>query len=671
MKHNLRLISKFFSGARQLLFVLLALLTLPAWGQQSDMEALRKQLKTEKVDTSRIHLMGDLARMLVLNADSTEALKLLNEALVLCKKQNYDYGYGHIYNALGVYYDEISQYNQAEHYYQLSYDYFKKSPKENAKLGVATALGNLGLMAQYKGDIEKAINYKLQSLDGWKATNYPEKAIAVGNIYASIAGLYSKVGQLEKAIFYDKKGIETRLQANKKDADLGTNYIFLIDDFTKNKQLDSAHKYMVIVKNLIDELKNPVLYMRYYGSSAKISFEEKNYNNSLENSFLMLKYAKETQKSFQEMNANLLIGRCYQQLKQAQKAIPFLKNVLAIAPKVNGTESRKNALLELSNAYHQLNNNTEAFAYLTQYTALKDSLNANEIKLKLNDIDTKYQTVQKEKQILVLEQQKQKQKTLIYSLIAGFLVVALLGFLGYRNLSNHRKIAEQQVILKEIEVQQLQQERQLVATNSILKGQEDERTRVARDLHDGLGGLLTGIKLTLNKVKGNVILPESGALAFTRALSQLDSAINEMRRVAHSMMPEALVRYGLPDALSDFCSDLNESGQMKVRLQLLGMDERLDSSVEVVLYRIVQELLNNVLKHAQATEAYVQITRTGTTLSLTVEDNGKGFDIGQLNQNKGAGMRNIENRVAYLNGKMDIQSKPNEGTSVYIELQNS
>jgi signal transduction histidine kinase len=622
---------------------------------------LRKELKAEKMDTSKIHIMGDLARVLIMNSDTVEAMKLLKEGLELCKKQNYDYGYGHMYNSWGIYYNEMTRFEEAEKYYQLSYDYFKKSKKDTAPLGAATALGNLGLMAQYKGDIEKAIQLKLRALDIWQASKVSERHTAVGNIYANVAGLYSKEGQFEKAIYYDKKGIEVRHIFNKRDSDLATAYLFLIDDFTKNKQLDSAKKYMAIAQALVDEFKTPILYLRYFGSAAKIAFEEKLFEKSLGYSKQMLMYAKEVKKDMQEMNADLLIAKNYRALHQPQKAISYLKDVITISHKVKGSEQRKNAFWELAGTYHQLNNTTEAYHYLTQYTSLKDSLNEDENKLKLNEIDTKYQTAQKEKQILVLEKNEQTQKTLIYSLITGIFAVSLIGFLFFRNMSIRKKIAEK-------EVQQLQQERQLIATNSILKGQEEERTRVARDLHDGLGGLLSGIKLTLNNVRGNVILPESGAMAFSRALTQLDAAIDEMRRVAHSMMPEALVRFGLPEALQDFCDGINESGQLNVNLQTFGLETRLDSSVEVVLYRIIQELLNNVIKHARASEAYVQITHDENHLTITIEDNGKGFDTSQLANNKGAGMSNIETRVAYLNGKMDIQSKTNEGTSVLIEI---
>ncbi|MCA0228929.1 MAG: sensor histidine kinase [Bacteroidetes bacterium] len=654
---------------RILTLVLLVVVPRLVWSQQELIESYRQELKKEKIDTSRIHIIGDLSRMLIMNSDTTEALALLKEGLELCKKQNYDYGYGHIYNGYGIYYLETSQFEEAEVYFQKSYDYFKKSKKDTAPLGAATALSNLGVIAETKRDIEKAVRLKLQALDVWKATSFPERFNAVGNIYVSIGGLYSKERQFDKAIFYTKKGIETRLNAKMKDVDLGISYIFLLNDFIRNKQLDSAANYIETVESLVNELKSPLLYMRYYGSLGELEYERKNFEKALQYNKQLLSYAQQTQKIGYEISGFLAIAKCYQQLNQATNAITFFRQALSLSQKVNRIEGRKNALQGLADAYHQLNNDKSAFAYLTEFNALKDSLQAEETKLKLNDIDTKYQTVQKENQILQLEKEKSRQNALIYGLLAGLVAVAGIGGLTYRNVANQRRIAQQETLLKQKEIVQLQQERQLVATNSILKGQEEERTRVARDLHDGLGGILTSVKLTLGKVRGNFILPEASTVVFARALEQLDLAINEMRRVAHSMMPEALVRYGLPDSLKDFCEDLNDTGQIKVHLQVLGMEQRLDSSVEVVLYRIVQELLNNILKHAQATDAYVQLVRRDEIVHLTVEDNGKGFDPKQAEHHKGAGMRNIENRVAYLGGTLDIQSAVGEGTSVEIEIK--
>ena len=218
-------------------------------------------------------------------------------------------------------------------------------------------------------------------------------------------------------------------------------------------------------------------------------------------------------------------------------------------------------------------------------------------------------------------------------------------------------------------VNQLEKEKQLAATEAVLKGEEKERTRLAKDLHDGLGGMLSGIKYSLNTMKGNLIMTPENHQAFERSMDMLDSSIKEMRRVAHNMMPEALVKFGLDTALRDFCNDINQSGALRVTYQSIGLqDASIDQTTGITIYRIVQELINNTMKHAAARTAIVQLSGRQHLLTVTVEDDGKGFDTSILRQAGGIGWSNIINRVEFLKGKLDIDSQPGKGTSVHIEL---
>ena len=170
-------------------------------------------------------------------------------------------------------------------------------------------------------------------------------------------------------------------------------------------------------------------------------------------------------------------------------------------------------------------------------------------------------------------------------------------------------------------------------------------------------------------MKENLIMTPDNAQAFERSIDMLDSSIPEMRRVAHNMMPEALVKFGLDIALRDFCLHISQSGALKVSYQSIDMSKiQLEQTVAVTIYRIVQELINNTIKHAAAQTAIVQLSITDHILSVTVEDDGKGFDTTTLKQSAGIGWSNIENRIIFLNGKLDIQSVNNKGTSVLIEL---
>jgi signal transduction histidine kinase len=181
--------------------------------------------------------------------------------------------------------------------------------------------------------------------------------------------------------------------------------------------------------------------------------------------------------------------------------------------------------------------------------------------------------------------------------------------------------------------------------------------------------MLSGIKYSLNTMKGNLIMTPDNAQAFERSMDMLDSSIKEMRRVAHNMMPEALVKFGLDTALKDFCNDINQSGALKVNYQSIGLNDTvIEQTTAITIYRIVQELLNNTMKHAAARNAIVQVSNSNGLLAVEVEDDGKGFDAAILKQVKGIGWDNIQHRVEFLKGKVDVNSQPGKGTSVHIEI---
>ncbi len=147
------------------------------------------------------------------------------------------------------------------------------------------------------------------------------------------------------------------------------------------------------------------------------------------------------------------------------------------------------------------------------------------------------------------------------------------------------------------------------------------------------------------------------------------NSIIELRRVAHNMMPEGLVKFGLKDALTDFCDSLNNSVSLKVRFQFFGEFKRIEQKVEIGAYRIVQELINNAVKHAEASELIVQMIQEPNRLSLIVQDNGKGFDINVVKQAKGIGLQSVQTRVDSLNGHFDFFSEPGKGSEFTIEFK--
>jgi signal transduction histidine kinase len=294
-----------------------------------------------------------------------------------------------------------------------------------------------------------------------------------------------------------------------------------------------------------------------------------------------------------------------------------------------------------------------------QYEYKADSIQnliANDmIHRSVEEIKIEHETEKKVLQIAALE--KENKLYLIIGIIGFASLSFLFGILFYRHLLNvqKRRTAEYQI-------KQFEQEKQLVATQAVLDGEAAERSRVARDLHDGLGGMLSAVKLNLKHMKtGIIVLENTDVEHFDKALSMLDEAIGELRRVAHNMMPYSLMRFGLQAALSDFCD-----GIPTVAFNYYGINSRLNQKLETMLYRITHELINNALKYAEATHILVQIIRESDRIALTVQDNGRGFDLSL--KNKGTGLQNIRTRVASYNGTMDVYSKTGEGTEVNVEI---
>ena len=302
-----------------------------------------------------------------------------------------------------------------------------------------------------------------------------------------------------------------------------------------------------------------------------------------------------------------------------------------------------------------LNDTSLAAGYFQKYVHTLERMASENYQKSLSELEVNYETEKKELQIASMLRERKLGITL--SILGAVLTLVSIGFLINRQRAiRHKKLIAEQKIL------QLEQEKQLVATQAILDGETSERTRLARDLHDGLGGMLSVIKLNLYEVKKNLILEAEDVQRFNHALNMLNDSVGELRRVAHNMMPEALSRFGLKTSLQDFVHNIPNA-----RFHYFGEDQRLNPKLEIIVYRTAYELVNNALKHAKASMINVQLVQHPDTVSLTVQDDGTGFDA-QRKQD-GNGLSNIQNRVASFNGQMSIFSAPNQGTEITVEFK--
>ncbi|MEG2071421.1 MAG: histidine kinase, partial [Bacteroidales bacterium] len=266
------------------------------------------------------------------------------------------------------------------------------------------------------------------------------------------------------------------------------------------------------------------------------------------------------------------------------------------------------------------------------------------------DMETKYETDKKDLEISSLSAKKQFfiMMTLSCIIIIILLIATLLLLQRYQR--------QKQLRMKE-HLAKLENEKQLIATQSVLKGEDAERERLSRELHDGLGGLLTIVKLDLGTLRQSVNT-QFNEIDSTIAL--MDQSIEEMRRMSHSLMPESLHHFGLKSTLEDFCRK-----NTLIHFHFFGEERRFEQNIEINFYRIGCELINNALKHANATQINVQLITSSTKLSLTVQDNGKGFDIQKIKQ----GLATVRARADMLNATLNIFSNPTHGSEIIVDLE--
>jgi len=257
---------------------------------------------------------------------------------------------------------------------------------------------------------------------------------------------------------------------------------------------------------------------------------------------------------------------------------------------------------------------------------------------------------------------------LILNLIgpAGALVTVILLFYDVVNYVRAlRKKREKETREKE----QLIHEQELKSISAMLEGQETERKRIASDLHDRLGSMLSTVKLYFGLVEEQLDMrEEKNKEQYNKANFLLDQACEEVRKISHNLVSGDLASFGLVPALTQMKSTIEDSGLIKINFFSFGMDIRLGSTVEITLYTIVQELINNILKHSKATEVTIQLNKGGNNLNIVVEDNGLGFDVASAQSKGGMGLKSLETRVGKLNGNISIDSRKGKGTTIIINI---
>jgi two-component system NarL family sensor kinase len=637
--------------------------------QTQKADSLRNLIGSLHDDSLTILLRNKLI-LVLMPADSIEAKQLLNKNRLLSEQKKSSYLEGDYYLTAGIFYDKRAEYEQAMNNLTTALHLFNKTNSKPWTTASAKTQIVLGSIYHQQGDFATALGMYLPAEE---ITTRNNEYSSLREVLSKIGDCYLKLNQFDTAGIYARKNLMIVENLNN-PYDKAAVYIDYGNWLNETNKYEEGLKYYDKAGQLLEKANDQGLYHTYYynygfllsrkGKYAEsLGYYEKAYNAALNSGVI-----------FDQIDARYKTGLMNYYLKNYEVSSVILKEALSKASIIKSTILRRDILDVLSCLENDRKNYHQAFDYLNKYIDAANDVSSEEARKQMNFVNAKYKARERTFEIEKLETEKEvedatirQRNATVFALSVILLISLIAVFSIYRNFKKTREISRQKARIQEQRIHELEQERQIIALNSTLQGEETERSRLARDLHDGLGGLLSGLKLTLMNMKGNAIITQEALDLYDHALGLLDTSIKELRHVAHNLMPETLFRFGLRQTLSDFCEGVSNTG-LKVSFVFYGVERRYDEKLEIATYRIVQELVNNAMKHSEASEIAVQLISDEDRLSISVQDNGKGIDIHSTSQSSGKGLANIRSRVASFGGHFDLTSEHGKGTEATIEF---
>jgi len=641
-------------------FILTILPLFAVYGQDTNtIDSLRSEFTAAKSDTAKLSLSNKLAREYFIRGDSISAFKYGYTSLALARKTKVRLYQAKGNQIMGYLHTILIHMDSAKYYNNQVIQILKDAKSTEEIRVVAYAKNNLAANYQVTGQLKKTAELLIENLPRFEKIK-DNKLYQV--TLENIAVTFNELEDFEKATFYLKKGIEF-LNKNNFDAEhkIG-NYLTGALITYGQGDLVLMKTYLDQVKSYLDEVGITSLYSgRYYAYLTWYYVKKKDLKKSRET-------LAQAEKSLKHLESRTNYYDFYNSQYEVAKlagdhhgALKASQTLYEMAREDNRASIAARHAKDIALLASKLGDYKTAYTFQQRYSAISDSTKFENMEVEIHDLEISYQTAEKEKRIVLLENE-QREATLksknqvLLNLVLGigaltFLLVML--FLFYV-LRTHKKNNKKRL-------EEIGRDQELKISQALLEGEDRERIRIARDLHDGIGGTLSGIKLKLSDPAADK------ELMVQKANEQLGAAIGELRRTARGMMPESLLKNGLETALHDLCADLISS-EVQIEFQSSGLLADLSMNNTVHIYRIVQELLTNAIKHGKAKNILVQLIQEGDTILITVDDNGKGFDPAKMSNVTGIGLKNIQNRVDFLKGKLSIDSDPENGTSVNIEI---
>ncbi len=661
---------KFFSHKLLIsLFILLMIFQFPTIGRtetnNKTSDSLMALYNTIPKDTIWVAVCQQLAsRNLFTNPDS--GIYYANIGLQIATEKNYLFHTANLQKALGAFYAVKSDYTISIQQLKESLKGFQKLYKKdttNTKLlkALSEVHTNMGLVYYFSGVYDKSIKSFINAIH-YAEKNNDQKRVAT--CISNISNIYYELKNYNKSLEYNRKTISLASKVNDSvSLQQAFNNIGLA--FNELSIPDSARYYfdkcLIITKKLNLENRFPKLYVNISNlflrkgiNDSALIYAELAYNSAIKLKFAEQKYAAKY--NIAVINKNL------HNYKVSEKY--YLELLDETDDK--GIRYKNRIENELSELYKETGNIKKAYHFLTLSYASKDSIYKEESTRQIADMEAKYKNEKKEEEIKLLHEQSKLQaaqakanKTILISIIIILFLIIILVIISYRSYK-HKQLSEKTRI-------QQQSERKVL--DAVIETEYKERRRFAEDLHDGLGVLLSTARIYINEVEDCESDSERKEL-IGQSKSMVDEAITNARNISNNIMPAALKRNGLVDTLKSFSEKINISGNISIKVKSENTKKHYKSTTEITLYRILTEMINNTLKHANASLISISLIQENNYLHITYSDDGIGFDYDKMirSSQKGSGLDNTISRVNSVGGTCTISSKTGKGFNASIKV---
>lgn len=643
----------------QTIVFILCLLTSAIFGQ-NPIDSLKLLIENAPDDTAKIWLYRELFRQYHQQNQTEKMMEVAAQGLELSRDLEYLRGLDYM-----IYYQAIA--------FELAGRGAEAIPLYQEGLALAQASNNqsstadyyiqLGVTHFFLGQLEKALSNYLNAHDIYEQLGQKENlAKVLNNIgiiyrmqqrYERALEIYWNSYQLKKTLG-DSIGMAASLQ------NLGLVFSHLGD----KKQ---ALQHLTQGLGIYQRLEDPEGVANCFNSLGNIYLDWNDIppaKQAFEQAWTYFEKHHEADNTPSTLQG---LGQVAVEEKNYSEAEKYFKQALDLAETYGQKEVVLDLMKSLGQVLEKLDKNSEAVQVMGKTFLLQDTLAEENRQALLQEMQAKFDLKQKDSALKISQLellQRTRQYYMTIGVAIGLALLAISIFLGLKSrIRANQRIAQQHALIQSQQIRQLEQENKLTALQSMIEGQEKERMRIAQDLHDSLGGLLTAVKAHFDSLK----LPKEKPL-YEKTNQLIDEACVEVRRISHNMMPRSLSLAGLQGALEDMMLSV-EKQEIDCQLDVIDLDEKSFSPTQLVMvFRIAQELINNMLKHAKASQLLFQFIQKEQELTIIYEDDGKGFVLEKALQQKSLGISNIESRIRFLQGEIEWDSVPGEGTTVSMRI---